>query len=113
MSEKSKKQLNARTLLFGIGTIIVVLSMLITDPDAKLIQNLPFGSSTVTFFVYLGTTVLGVGILYLCEKALFFYVNYYELYKSARSTPQSSAQMAMAISLQLIAVAIVIHAFVG
>lgn len=107
---EKEKVINIRSLFLGFGSLFVVLVMLLTEADGGLIQNLPFGSSTATFLIYLSTAVVGVGVLYLCERALFYYVDYFAVYKKAMNTENGPGMIMVAISLQMIAVAIVFNA---
>lgn len=110
---KKEKMLNVKTIFLGGGSFLVILAMYLTDPDKGLIRNLPFGSSTTTFLIYLCTAIIGVGLLYLCERALFYYVNYYEVYTKALKTENGPGLIMLAISLQMVAVAIIFNAMLN
>lgn len=104
---ETETKLNVRTIFFGVGSIIVILAMLLTDPDGGLIQNLPFGSSTATFLIYLSTCFIGIALLYLCERVMFSYVIYQDVYNRALKTENGPGMIMIAISLQSIAFALV------
>lgn len=110
---EKEKVVNVRSIFLGLGSIIVIIAMFLTDQDGGIIQDLPFGSSTATFLIYLSTAIIGVGLLYLCERALFYYVDYYDVYKKALLTENGPGMIMVAISLQMIAVAIVFNALLN
>lgn len=110
---EKEKVVNVRSIFLGLGSLIVIIAMFLTDPDGGIVQNLPFGSSTATFLIYLSTAIIGVGLLYLCERALFYYVDYFEVYKKAMTTENGPGLVMLAISLQMVAVAIVFNALLN
>ena len=101
---------NPRKALFLFGSLFVIITMFLVDHDGGLIKDLPFGSSTVTYLVYMSTGIVGVGILYICERALFYAINYLQVVKKAMEHPIGAGLVAVAIPLQMVAVAIVLSA---
>lgn len=99
-----------RNVFLGIGSILVVLVLLMSDPDSGLIHNLPFGAGTLSFMIILISSILYVGLLHLSRKALFDYIDLEEYFKKAKLTPEGSGQALIAVGLFSIAVAIVINA---
>lgn len=102
-----------RNTFLIIGSVLVVALLLISDPDGGFVQQLPFGSTTLSDLIILVRSVLYVGLLHLSRKALFDYIDLEQLFKSAHRTPEGSGKVFVGIGLAMIAIAIVIHAAVG
>lgn len=100
-----------RTVYTLIGSIIVILLWLLTDPDLGLIQNLPFGASTVATLVVLSKALLYVTLLHFSRKALFDYVDLSELFDNAKKD-KDSGEALIAIAIFTLAIALVIYASV-
>lgn len=113
MSEEKQKvvsRFNPKKALFLFGSIIVILTMFLVDNDGGLIKNLPFGATTVSYLVYMSSGIVGVGILYMCERTLFYTINYMQVVKKAMEDSTGAGLVALAISLHMVAVAIVLSA---
>lgn len=99
-----------RNIFIGIGSLLVVLILLLTDPDIALVQNLPFGSSTLTVLILLATSVLFVGVLHFSRKALLDYLDLAELFRKAKTTPEGSGLAIIGVGLICVSIAILISA---
>lgn len=105
-----KKVIDARKTLFGIGIPFIILIMFLTDPDKGILNDVGFGSTTISTLIFLAQGVLGVGILYLCERAMFYLVDWMEVYRKAMQTENGPGMILIAISISLVAVAITLAA---
>lgn len=91
-----------------IGSIFVVILFLITDPESKLIENMPFGASTVVMITWLLRTIWCVGILHLSRRALLDYLDLRTLLIKAEQTPEGAGRAMQAVGMIMIAVSIII-----
>lgn len=60
------------TFLLG-GSILVVIALFMTDPDAGMIYKLPVGSSTVASLLMIARGIIAVACAHYSYKALFDY----------------------------------------
>lgn len=93
-----------------LGGLLVLIVLLLSDPDSGLIQNLPIGAGTVTTLIILLTSILYVGMLHLSRKALLDYINLKEFFQQALRTPEGSGLALIGIGLIMVAISIVIVA---
>lgn len=99
-----------RHVYLGIGSVLVLLLWILTDPKIGLIQSLPIGASTVATIVLLLKTVLYAGVLHFTRKGLIDYVDLKKYFDRALQTPEGAGHATIAIGLIFIAIAITIHA---
>jgi|JFJP01.1.fsa_nt_gi hypothetical protein len=93
-----------------LGTFLVTLAWILTDPDLGLITGMTFGVSTVATFMILAKAMLYVSLLHLSRKALFDYLDISEYFIKAKENPQSAAIALIAVSIFTLAIAVVIYA---
>lgn len=110
---ETKRVINPVTMLFGVGLIIIAIIGMLIEPDDGLIKDLPFGGATIAYLYYISTALFGVGLLYLCRSVLFYLVPYMELHNKAKTTPEGAGLTLIARAIEILAVAIVIFAFIG
>lgn len=101
-----------RNIYLGIGSLLVILLWVLSDPDANIIQSLPVGASTVAMLVILLKAVLYVGVLHLSRKALLDYLDIEQYFKKAFQTPEGAGKALQSVGLICIAISIVILASV-
>lgn len=99
-----------RDIYLGIGSLLVVIILLLSDPDNGFIQHLPFGAGTLSILIILVVSILYVGLLHVSRKALLDYIDLAELFKKATQTPEGSGLAIIGIGLIMIAISIVILA---
>lgn len=99
-----------RNLYLGLGCLLVILLLILVDPDSGLVRQLPFGGGAVTTLVYMAKGILGSALLYVTRKAMFDYpeADLQSLGQDARRTPEGAGLYAISIGLQTIAYAIII-----
>jgi hypothetical protein len=99
-----------RHVYMALGSILVIILGLLSDPDTGLIQNMPFGASILASLIILSKAVLYVALLHLSRKALMDYIDLEVYAKEAIKTPEGSAQLTIAVSIYTLAAALVIYA---
>ena len=99
-----------RNIYTIIGSVLVLLLWVLTDPDGGLLQHLTFGSSAIATIVILSKSILYVAVLHVTRKALFDYIDLGDLYDKAKETPQGAGLAIVGVGLFIVACAIVIYA---
>jgi len=99
-----------RSIFLGIGSLLVVFVLLLSDPDSGLIHNLPFGAGALSFLIILASSILYIALLHLARKALFDYLDLEEFFKKAKLSPEGSGYALIAVGLFAVATSIVILA---
>jgi len=99
-----------RNIFIGIGSLLVVLVLFMSDPDGGLVQNLPFGAGTLSTLIILLLSILYVGLLHFSRKALLDYLNLEELFNKAKFSPEGSGLAIIGIGLIMISISLVILA---
>lgn len=112
---KTSKLLRFRNIYMVLGSFLVIFLWLLTDPDSGIIQSLPFGASTIALIIITLKSFLYVAVLHLSRKALFDYpeADFQKLAKRALGSPQGAGSFAVAMSLVMIAISILILAAVS
>ena len=93
-----------------LGTILTMLVWLITDPDAGVIQNLPFGTGLIASLAILLKTVVYVGMLHLSRRALIDYVDLRVYFERALQTAEGAGQATIAIAIIMLSLSITMFA---
>lgn len=106
------KGLRFRHVYMGIGSLLVILILMLTDPDNAIVAKLPFGAGTTASLIILLTSFLYVTVLHLSRKALIDYIDLQEFFKKALLTPEGAGKALIGVGLMMIAIAIVILAAV-
>lgn len=102
-----------RNIYMGIGSILVLLIWVLTDPQLGFVQNMSFGASTIATVVLLLKTVLYAGVLHVTRKALMDYLDLEAFFKKAIQSPEGAGSATIAVALIYIAIAITIYAAVN
>ena len=77
---KIKEKLKMKLSIVSIFVLFITY-FIVTDPDSKLIQNLPFGSDLV---LILGIFVISISAILFIESVPDFYIDY--IYGDERET---------------------------
>jgi len=95
-----------------LGSLLVTMALLLTDPDTGMLQNLPFGSGTIAMFLITLKVVIYVALLHLSRKALFDYpeADFQKLIQVATGSPVGAGLIAIALSIATISIALLILA---
>jgi len=101
-----------RSVFIGLMLIIPVTLWLLTDPDSGIIENIPFGGGLISVLTAFSISMLGIALIYLSRKGMHDYpvADFEQLGKTAVRTPEGAASYAIAISIKVLAYAIVIAA---
>jgi len=99
-----------RYKFLGFGSALVLFVLLLTDPDSKIVQHLPFGSGTVAILINLIISVLYIGVLHLGRKALMDYIDLEEFFNQAIKTPEGAGKAIIGVGCFSISIALVILA---
>lgn len=110
MAVEKQSILRVRNLYLVLGCFLVILLLILVDPDSGLVRQLPFGSGAVTTLVYMAKGILGSALLYTTRKAMFDYpeADLQSIGRDARRTPEGAGLYAISIALQTIAYSIII-----
>lgn len=99
-----------RHIFLGIGSILTIIVLLLSDPDSGFVTNLPFGAGTLTILVILVSSILYIGLLHLARKALMDYIDMREFFETALRTPEGAGLSIIGIGLMMVAISIAILA---
>lgn len=99
-----------RNTFVGLGSILVIIVLLMSDPSSGFVRNLPFGSGTLSTLIILVSSILYIGLLHFARKGLLDYLDLEVYFKKALQTPEGSANALIAVGLMMIAISIVIFA---
>ena len=99
-----------RNIYMGIGSVLTLLVLLLSDPDSGFITSLPYGSGTLTILIVLLTSIFYVALLHLSRRALMDYVDLSRFFAKAIQTPEGSGLAIIGVGLIMVSVALVILA---
>ena len=99
-----------RNTFIGLGSILVIVILLLSDPSNGLISNLPFGSGTLSTLIILVTSILYIGLLHFSRKGLLDYLDLEVYFKKALQTPEGAGYALIAVGIMMTAMSIVILA---
>lgn len=99
-----------RDVFIGIGGILTIVVLLLSDPDGGMVQNLPYGSGTVSLLITLFISILYIGVLHVGRKALIDYIDLQEYFRKAIQTPEGAGMALIGVGTIMISIAIVILA---
>lgn len=99
-----------RNIFIGMGSLLVLLLLFLTDPSTGLIKQLPFGSGALGFLIGLVLSILYIALLHLARKGLLDYIDLEEWFNKAKETSEGAGHALIGVGLMMIAIAIVIHA---
>ena len=101
-----------RNVFLLIGGLLVIIIMLLSDPDGGLINNLPFGATTLSTLIVLVISILFIAMLHLGRRALLDYIDLSEIIKKAVQTSDGAGMVVIGVGLIMISIAITILAAV-
>jgi hypothetical protein len=106
----NEKNIRFRHLYMGVGSFLVILMWVITDPDLGWISELPIGSGTIATLLVLLKVVLYVGMLHISRRAMADYLDMFAIYQKAVETPTGAGLAAIAVSMLALAISVVMYA---
>ena len=101
-----------RNTFMFIGSVLVLLLFVLTDPQAGFIQEMSFGASTVVLLSTLLKSVWFIGMLHAGRRALFDYIDMKTVFDNACQTSEGSGRALMGLGLAMIAISMCIAAAV-
>ncbi len=93
-----------------LGSLLVIILWLLTDPDDNIISHLPFGASTIATLVILLKSILYISVWHLTRKAVLDYLDLKTVMQKAMQSPEGAGRVAMSVAIIYVAIAIVIYA---
>lgn len=99
-----------RQVFVGMGSLLTVGVLLLSDPDGGLVKNLPFGSGTLSILIILVSSILYIGLLHFARKGLIDYIDLEQYFKKALQTPEGAGLALIGVGLIMVSIAIVISA---
>jgi len=96
-----------RYVYMGLIGIMVLILLLLTDPDSGLIDNLPFGATTLGYVLFCFKSVLGVIFLHVSRKALMDYVDLNALFDKATTSSEGSGLAIIGVGLIYLSIALI------
>ncbi len=99
-----------RHVFMGIGSILVIISLFLSDPSVGFIAQLPVGSGTIGLLLGLVVSILYIALVHLARKGLFDYLDLEKFFIKAYETPQGAGLALIAVAVAMVAIAIAIHA---
>lgn len=107
-----KTPMRFRYVYMGIGSILVMLLAIVSDPDTGFIQNLSIGVSLLTTIVILSKMILYVAMMHLSRKALVDYIDLEDYFKKALETSQGASGALIAVAILMLAISVIMAAVV-
>lgn len=104
--------LRFRHAFLGLGSVLTILVLLMSDPDGGFVKNLPFGAGTLSILITLVISILYIGVLHLARKALADYIDLEQYFKKALQTPEGAGLAIIGVGLMMISIGLVIMAAV-
>lgn len=99
-----------RFVFLGLGSLLTLALIFLSDPSLKLIKNLPFGSGTLGILIVLTISILYLTLLHLSRKGFLDYLDLEVLFIKAAETPLSAAIALVSVGIMMVAMAVTILA---
>lgn len=99
-----------RDIFLGLGSLLVLALLFLTDPAANVIGQLPIGASTINVLINLVISLLYVGLLHCSRKALVDYLDLEGFFRKAFETSQGAGLALVAVALIMISISLVVLA---
>lgn len=101
-----------RDIFLGIGSVLVLVLLLLSDPQSGLVSQLPFGAATLGLILNIVVGLFFIGLLHLSRKALIDYIDLEVFFKKAIETSQGAGLAIVGVGLIMISVSLGILAAV-
>lgn len=99
-----------RDIYLGVGSVLVLAVVFMSDPSVGLISQLPFGSSTLGLIINIIISLFYIGLLHYSRKALIDYIDMEVFFKRALETSQGAGMALIGVGLIMVSIAMVIVA---
>lgn len=101
-----------RHLYMAFFSVVIILAMLLADPDNGLIQELPFGAGTIAMLLMTVRAVIYITLLHVSRRALMDYVDLEVYFEEAKKGNVAAGLAIAGTGIVMIAIAILIAAAV-
>lgn len=99
-----------RDIYLGVGSVLVLAVVFMSDPSVGLISQLPFGSSTLGLIINIIISLFYIGLLHYSRKALIDYIDMEVFFKKALESSQGAGMALIGVGLIMASIALVIVA---
>ncbi|WP_396190511.1 hypothetical protein [Flavobacterium sp.] len=99
-----------RQIFIGIGSLLVLLLVFLSDPTSGFISKLPVGSGALGLLIGIVISILYVALLHVSRKGLLDYLDLETLFSKAVESSQGAGLALVGVGLIMISISIVIHA---
>lgn len=99
-----------RDIFLGIGSVLVLTLLLLSDPQAGVIEQLPFGAATLGLILNIVVSLFFIGLLHLARKALVDYIDLEVFFTKAIESATGAGLALVAVSMMMVSISIVIYA---
>ena len=99
-----------RDIYLGVGSVLVLAVVFMSDPSVGLISQLPFGSSTLGLIINIIISLFYIGLLHYSRKALIDYIDLEVFFKKALESSQGAGMALIGVGLIMVSIALVIVA---
>lgn len=99
-----------RHIFMGIGSVLVIALLFMSDPSVGFLAKLPIGSGTLGLLLGLVVSILYIALLHVSRKGLFDYLDLEKFFLKAYETPQGAGLALIAVAVAMVSIAIAIHA---
>lgn len=101
-----------RDIFLGVGSFLVLVLLLLSDPQSGIIAQLPFGAATLGLVLNLVIAIFFVGFLHFSRKALLDYLDLEIYFKKAIESPVGAGLALISVGLMMVSIALVVLAAV-
>ena len=109
-SLKALDKIRFRDIFIVAGGLLTILLWLVTDPNAGIIQNLPFGASTIVTLAVLLRGIWFIALLHIGRRALLDYLDLKHLFVKAEESAEGAGLAIIGVGVIMLAIAVVIVA---
>ena len=99
-----------RDIYLGVGSVLVLAVVFMSDPSVGLISQLPFGSSTLGLIINIIISLFYIGLLHYSRKALIDYIDMEVFFKKALESSQGAGMALIGVGLIMISISLVVIA---
>ena len=99
-----------RFVFMGLGSLLTLMLLVLSDPSVGAIKQLPFGGQTVALLLGLVLALLYITLLHLSRKGLLDYIDLEVFFRKALENPVGAGLAIVGVGLIMIACALVVLA---
>lgn len=99
-----------RFVFMGVGSVLTLILLLLSDPSVGAIKQLPFGGATLALIVGLVMCLLYISLLHLARRGLLDYIDLEVFFKKALETSEGAGMAIIGVGLIMISCSLVIIA---